>query len=111
MRAGGGDLTWNLGLQGIGTLALMALALGAFVQILFLRRSLWWVGIAAAVVAFVVGVFVSEVWFGWATEKDLQPNIDGLSFDETLLGLVALAVIAVVARLALGGRLAQPAGR
>lgn len=31
---------------------------------------------------------ISEVWFGWATAEDLQPNIDGLSFDEVLLGLV-----------------------
>ena len=31
----------------------------------------------------------SEVWFGWATQEELQPNIDGLSFDEVLrLGLV-----------------------
>jgi hypothetical protein len=34
---------------------------------------------------FGVGLVVSEVWFGWATEEDLQPNIDGLSFDEVLL--------------------------
>jgi hypothetical protein len=36
---------------------------------------------------------VSEVWFGWATEEDLQPDIDGLSRDEVLLiGLVPVAV-------------------
>jgi hypothetical protein len=102
-------MTWDLGLQGVGTLALMAVAFGAFAQALFWRRSLWWVGIAAAVVSFAVGVFVSEVWFGWATEADLQPNIDGLSFDETLLGFVVLAAIAVVARLAVRGRLARVA--
>jgi hypothetical protein len=42
----------------------------------------------AAAGFFVVGVFISEVWFGWATQEELQPNIDGLSFDEVLLGLV-----------------------
>jgi len=25
------------------------------------------------------------VWFGWADEEELQPNINGLSFDEVLL--------------------------
>jgi hypothetical protein len=34
------------------------------------------------------------VWFGSATEAGLQPNIDGLSRDEALLGVVP-AVIAV----------------
>jgi hypothetical protein len=38
-------------------------------------------------VPFVGGLFVSEVW---ATQEELQPDIDGLSFDEVLLfGLVS----------------------
>jgi len=42
---------------------------------------------------------VSEFWFGWATEEDLQPNIDGLSRGEVLLiGLVPVAVAVVVTR-------------
>ncbi|MGH9085144.1 MAG: hypothetical protein ACRDYW_06790, partial [Acidimicrobiales bacterium] len=39
-----------------------------------------------------IGLFVSEVLFGWATEEDLQPNVDGLSTDEVLLGLVLSVV-------------------
>jgi hypothetical protein len=47
-----------------------------------------------------LGLFVSEFWFGWATEEDLQPNIDGLSRDEVLLtGLVPVAVAVVATRL------------
>ncbi len=39
------------------------------------------------------------MWFGWATEEDLQPNIDGLSFDETLLfGLLAGIASVVITR-------------
>jgi hypothetical protein len=50
-------------------------------------RRLW---LIAAGAFFVGGLLTSEVWFGWATEEELQPNIDGLSFDETLLsGLLA----------------------
>jgi hypothetical protein len=34
-------------------------------------------------------LFISEVWYGWAAQEELRPNIDGLSFDEVLLiGLV-----------------------
>jgi Na+/proline symporter len=99
-------MTWDLGLQGIATLALMALVFGAFVQVLFWRRSLWWAGIAGAIVFFLVGAFISEVWFGWATEKDLQPNIDGLSLDETALGYVFLVPVVLVVRYLVRGRMA-----
>ncbi len=49
---------------------------------------------------------MSEVWFGWATGAELQPNIDGLSFDETLLlsplfGLGAVAATWVLNRTSL----------
>jgi hypothetical protein len=51
-----------------------------------------------AVTYFVSGLFISEVWFGWATEAELQPNIDGLSFDEVLLiGLAPVIIVVVVA--------------
>ena len=43
------------------------------------------------------------MWFGWATEEDLQPNIDGLSFDEVLLfgllaGIASVLITRYVAR-------------
>jgi hypothetical protein len=63
----------------------MSLAFGLFAQLVlwrFVGHRLW---LIAAAAYFAAGLFVSEVWFGWATEEDLQPNIDGLSFDEVLL--------------------------
>jgi hypothetical protein len=45
-----------------------------------------------------VGGPVREVWFGWATQEELQPNVDGLSFDEVLLGMVRGVAIAALAR-------------
>ena len=82
-------MQWDLGLQGIGMLVLMSLGFGLVAQLVAARRTNRWVGLIAAAVYFVSGLFISEVWFGWATEEDLQPNIDGLSFDEVLLiGLV-----------------------
>ncbi|HSK93615.1 MAG TPA: hypothetical protein VLA76_06105 [Candidatus Angelobacter sp.] len=87
-------MQWDLGVQGIGVLLLMALAVGAVTQLLFWSRETMWVGPVAAVLFFVVGIFVSEVLFGWATVEELQPNIDGLSFDEVLItALVSLPVV------------------
>ena len=88
---------WDLGPEGLALLAVMSLAFGAFAQLVFLGRGVWWVGAVAAAVSFVVGLFVSEVWFGWATAAELQPNIDGLSFDEVLLIGLVPGILAVVA--------------
>jgi hypothetical protein len=49
---------------------------------------------------FVLGLLISEVWFGWATQADLQSNDDGLSFDEMLLAIFpSLAIVIVMRRL------------
>lgn len=58
-----------------------------------------WVGAIAAAAFLVCGLLASEVWFGWATGEDLQPNIDGLSFDEALLfGLLGGVASVLVTR-------------
>jgi len=78
-------MTWDLGAQGLGLLLVMAAGFGVVARLLArttLSHGRW---LAVVVVYFVIGLFVSEVWFGWATEEDLQPNVDGLSFDEVLL--------------------------
>jgi hypothetical protein len=46
---------------------------------------------------FLGGLFVSEVMFGTAPEAELQPNIDGLSFDEALLGGLIVGLAATIA--------------
>lgn len=88
-------MQWDLGWQGAGLLVLMSVGFGVVAQ-LVLSRAGRWVWLVATAAYFVMGVLISEVWFGGATEVDLQPNIDGLSFDETLLGLIP-GVVAVVA--------------
>jgi hypothetical protein len=57
-------------------------------------------------VYFVSGLLISEAWFGWATEEGLRPNIDGLSFDETLFTLLPTIAAVVITR-----RLAKQPGR
>lgn len=78
-------MQWDLGLQGLGVLILMSLGFGVIAQLVAGRATTRWLWLIAAAIYFGSGLFISEVWFGWATEEELQPNIDGLSFDEVLL--------------------------
>ena len=92
-------MQWDLGLSGLLYLAGMSIAFGLLAQLLAWRAAPKWLWALVAVVYFAVGLLVSEFWFGWATEEDLQPNIDGLSRDEVLLiGLIPVAVAVVVTR-------------
>jgi hypothetical protein len=91
-------MEWDLGLQGLGVLALLSLGVGLAAQGIAARYTTRWIGVIAATAYFVVGLLISEVWFGWATEEELQPNIDGLSFDEVLLGVVPAIGLALIAR-------------
>jgi hypothetical protein len=86
---------WDLGLRGLGLLVLMSLGFGVIAQLVTWRVTPHWLWVVGALTYFLSGLFVSEVLFGWATEEDLQPNVDGLSFDEVLL-LATIAGIVVV---------------
>jgi hypothetical protein len=96
-------MEWDLGVQGLGVLVLLALGFGVVAQLLFWGRGRW-IGVAAAGLFVVGGILISEVWFGWATAKELQPNIDGLSLDEVLLGFVVGFLVLVPVRLLVGRR-------
>lgn len=89
-------MDWDLGVQGIGVLVVMSLGFGILAQLVFARATTRWVGLIVAGVHFVSGLFISEVWFGWATAADLQPNYDGLSFDEVLLIGLAPVILTVL---------------
>lgn len=91
-------MQWDLGIQGLGVLALMAVGFGVFTQLVFWRRANLWLGAAAAAGMFVVGLVVSEGLFGWATAEELQPNIDGLSFDEVLITFLVGGLVVLAAR-------------
>jgi hypothetical protein len=77
----------------------MSLGFGVLAQLVAGRATTRWLWLISAATFFVTGLVTSEVWFGWATEEDLQPNIDGLSFDEVLLiGLLAGITSVLVTR-------------
>lgn len=101
-------MQWDLGAQGLALLVVMSLAFGTFTQIVFLGRGAWWVGVVGSALAFALGLGVSEVWFGWATEVELQPNIDGLSFDEVLISYLIGGAIVLVARYMTRDRTPEP---
>jgi hypothetical protein len=91
-------MEWDLGLQGVGVLLIMSVAFGVFAQVVFWGHATRWLWLAASALMFVIGLVVSEGLFGWATEVELQPNIDGLSFDEVLLTFLVAAVVVLLAR-------------
>jgi hypothetical protein len=57
---------------------------------------------------FVIGLVVSEGLFGWATDEELQPNMDGLSFDEVLLTFLVGVVVVLMARALMWRRSHRP---
>ena len=91
-------MEWDLGFTGVGVLIGMSLGFGLLAQLLAGRGTTRWMWLIGAGSFFVIGLLISEAWFGWATAKDLQPNYDGLSFDETLLAIFPSVVIVIVVR-------------
>jgi hypothetical protein len=91
---------WDLGVAGVGLLVAMSLGFGLFAQLFAGRGSTRWMWLIGAGTFFVLGLLISEAWFGGATAEELQPNYDGLSFDETLLAIFpSIAVVVVTRRL------------
>jgi hypothetical protein len=97
-------VTLDIGLAGLGLLLVIALAFGLIAQFV-LGAGTRWMWLLGAAAWFIGGLVASEVVWGNATSDDLQPIIDGLAFDESLLGGLVAGIVAVVAtRLVLRGR-------
>ena len=75
-------MKWDIGFLGLAALVAMSLGFGLLAQLFAGRGISRWLWLIASTVFFVAGLLISEVWFGWATAEELQPNIDGLSRDE-----------------------------
>lgn len=97
-------MQWDLGLQGLLVLGLISAGFGLLAGLLVGGgwRPRAWVAVVTTVACYVAGLLTSEGLFGWATEEELQPNVDGLSRDEVLLSsaLVTAAVVVVARYLA-----------
>lgn len=99
-------MQWDLGLQGLVVLGAMSLGFGVLAGLVVGKGAEYRLLATAitTVACFGVGLFTSEVLFGWATEKDLQPNVDGLSRDEVLLSSVLTTAVVVLVMRYLGRR-------
>jgi hypothetical protein len=78
-------MEWDLGLWGLALLVGMGAVFAFAIRLIERDEARPWMWLADAAIYVVAGLLVSEAWFGWATEEDLQPNVDGLSFDEVFL--------------------------
>jgi hypothetical protein len=103
-------MQWDLGLEGVFVLAAISLGFGVLAGLLVGRG--WTFRLVATAVttiaSFGVGLLTSEWVFGWATEEELQPNVDGLSRDEVLLSsLLTTAAVVLIMRYLAGRREAR----
>ena len=103
-------MQWDLGAQGVALLGAISLGFGILAGLVVgggARDRLVAVVVCTAA-CFGVGLVTSEGLCGWATEEELQPNVDGLSRDEVLLSsLLTTAVVVLVLR-RLGRRSGEP---
>jgi hypothetical protein len=78
-------MMYDLGLTGAGILIACSLTFGIAAQLIGRAETpwLWLIGACGWVLG---GLFMSEVLFATATVDEIQPIIDGLAFDEALLG-------------------------
>jgi hypothetical protein len=90
-------MTYDLGSTGLQILLAFAFGFGAIAQLIVGVSRTRWLWLLEAAGWFVGGLFFSEVLFGKATVDEIQPIIDGLAYDEALLGgLIGGLVVAAV---------------
>lgn len=90
-------MDYDLGLQGLALLIIPALAFGLVAQLVVWKSATHWMWLIGATAWFLGGLFASEVLFGAeTTEENLQPLVDGLLWDEALIGGLVTGVVAVV---------------
>ena len=90
-------MNYDLGLQGLALLIIPALAFGLVAQLIVWKSATHWMWLIGAIAWFLGGLFASEVLYGSeVTEQNLQPLIDGLLWDEALIGGLVTGVVAVV---------------
>jgi len=87
----------NIGLWGLGILVVVSLAFGIIAQVVLGRGSSAWLWLIGAIAWFIGGFIASEVVWGSATGQELQPIIDGLAFDESVLGGLLAGLAAILA--------------
>jgi len=90
-------MLFEIGLGGLGLLVAIAALFGVAAQVVF-WKGVRWMFLAAAIGWFIGGLVASEVIWGAMTVAEIQPIVDGLALDESLLGglIGGLTMVAVV---------------
>ena len=96
---------FDLGLQGLAILIGISAVFGIVTQIVFWNSAMRWMWLVGGIAWFIGGLFASEVVWGTLTEKDIQPIIDGLALDESLLGGLVLGLSVVLLTWFVGRRI------
>ena len=99
-------MQFDVGLQGLAILLACSFLFGAAVQLIW-RGWTHWLWLIGALGWFVGGLIASEVLWGTLTEEEIQPIVDGLAFDESLLGGLIGGTVAVIATWLVTGRRAK----
>jgi hypothetical protein len=100
-------MQYDLGVIGAALLLVISLIFGGIAH-LVLRANTTWMWLVGTIGWFVGGLVASEVVWGSLTEDEIQPIIDGLALDESLLGGVIVGLVAaIVTRLVVGPRQAE----
>ncbi len=89
-------MQFDMGLTGLGILLVISVTFGVVVQLVLGRRGPF-IGAVAGAGWFVGGLVASEVVWGGLTVEEIQPIIDGLTFDEALLGGLVGGTLALAA--------------
>jgi hypothetical protein len=97
----------DIGVAGLGLLASISVIFGLVAQ-LVLGLRVRWIWLVGAVAWFVGGFVASEMIWGTMTVDEIQPIIDGLALDESLLGGLVAGIPAVLIARYLSPRQASP---
>ena len=98
-------MQFDLELTGLGLLVVISLIFGVIAQLVAGGRAhTHWLWLIAATGWFIGGQFASEVVWGGLTEREIQPIIEGLALDESLLGGLVGGVAAVLVTLLVTNR-------
>ena len=88
---------WDIGSIGLEILLALSLGFGAIAQLVVARHGPYWLWIVGALGWFAGGAVLSEIVVGTMTVDEIQPIIDGLAFDEALLGGLIGGILATAA--------------
>ncbi len=95
---------YDLGDIGFQILLAYSFGFGAIAQLIAGTKRTHWLWLAGAIGWFFGGLVMSEAVFGTMTIDEIQPIIDGLAYDEALLGGLLVGVVTVLVTWFLAGR-------